>query len=692
MRRLLPVLLLACTGDPGAPAVDAPEGPTLLQRWCPAGDVEAQVDDALAQMSLDEKTDQLAGAASSPAGAGWRTPGVSRLGVPGLAMTDGPRGVAGYVGTATAFPVGMARGASWDPDLERRIGEAMGRETAAFGANVLLAPTMNILRHPRWGRAQETYGEDPHHMGVIATAFVQGVQSQGVMASAKHFAANSIEDTRFEVDVTADERTLREIYLPHFRRVVQEGLVGSVMSAYNKVNGDWCSESVFLLTQVLKEEWGFPGFVESDWAFGTHSTVAALEAGLDLEMPAPIWFGDRTRDAVIAGELDESVVDEAVRRLVRAQLCYGLEDPAPASRDAVESSEHLALAREAAARSAVLLRNDGTLPLDAGANIALLGPLADAENIGDTGSSAVQPSEIVTIAEGLDAALGPANVLRLGPPPWGPEDQALLDTVDAAVAVVGLTSSDEGESLLGAGDRDDYDLPATQVALLEELAAHTDRVVVVLEGGSAIGTTGWIDTADALLMAWYPGSQGGHGIADVLLGVTDASGRLPFAWAATDADLPTFDNVSTAVTYDRWHGYRHLDREGIAAAFPFGAGLSYATWETAEPTLSADTATSGDTVQVSLRVDNTGDRAGRHTVQLYATAPEAEPEAPAKVLRGFAQVDLEAGASEVVTLDLPVDELAHWEDAWRVTPGAWTLRLGTDADTLPHTLTLTVEP
>ncbi len=685
------LLLTGCATvlQPGTEIVEIDQA---LADWCPADTVglEERVAELVSQMTLDEKAAQMAGSGPTSSGA-WGTPGVPRLAVSGFRMVDGPRGVAGYAGPATAFPVGMARGATWDPELERRVGAAMGLEAAARGANVLLAPTINVLRHPRWGRAQETYGEDPLHLGVIAEGFVSGVQEH-VLASAKHFAANSIENTRFDVDVTVDERALREIYLPHFRRVVQHAHVASVMSAYNQVNSTYCGENEHLLRTVLKEDWGFLGFVESDWVLGVHSTVPSALAGLDLEMPGPVWFGDRLAAAVRNGEIDEAVLDEAVSRLVRAELCFVRDevvDPA-----VVQSAEHLALAREVAARSMVLLTNrELALPLpESVREIVVTGPLADVENIGDEGSSAVEPSEVITPLEGLTAALGEAAVHHVPGTTLPESERARIRAADAVVIVVGFTSADEGESFLSAGDRERMELTDAEEAHIREVSTLNSRTIVVLQGSGAVITEDWIDAPAAVLMSWYPGSQGGHGLADVLLGA-DPTGRLPVVFAVSEDDLPVFDPVSLEVTYDRWHGYRHLDRNGVSARFPFGFGLSYTTWEIEELALESAGVGPDDTVRARAELINTGSRVGRQTLQLYALAPagDVHDRAP-KELVAFAGATLQPGTSTTVDLSFGVGELARWEDGVGhvVDPGEYTLQLGTHADEVLATVTLTV--
>ncbi|MBT8470066.1 MAG: hypothetical protein KJN97_15075, partial [Deltaproteobacteria bacterium] len=314
-----------------------------------SSDLERRVDELVAQMTLEEKVAQMSGDSGVFLPAGdtlWNVPGVERLAVPSFKMADGPRGL-GPVEGATTFPVGMARSASWEPSVENRVGAAMGRELRAAGGNILLAPTINILRHPSWGRSQETYGEDVHLLSRMGVAFVQGVQ-ENALANPKHYAANSIEDTRFEVDVTIDERTLREIYLKHFRAAVLEGEAASVMSAYNSVNGQFCGENEHLIRDILKGDWGFDGFVLSDWIFGTQSTLGSALNGLDIEMPIARVYGEPLLTAVQDGDVPEPLIDDAVRRMVRKKLLYGLDQPSGLDESVIGNDEHLAVAREAA--------------------------------------------------------------------------------------------------------------------------------------------------------------------------------------------------------------------------------------------------------------------------------------------------------------------------------------------------------
>lgn len=620
---------------------------------------------------------------------------VDRLGVPGFAFSDGPRGV--VIGPATAFPVSMARGATWDLDLEERIGEAIGRELRAVGATLYGGVCVNVLRHPGWGRAQETYGEDPFHVGELGAALTRGVQRHA-MATVKHFACNSMENARFTVDVTVDGEALHDVYLPHFRRIVDEG-VACVMTAYNAVNGEWCGQHRTLLTDVLREQWGFDGFVISDWIFGLRDAGPSVRAGLDVEMPYRMIRAFGLDEALAAGECTEEEIDAAVTRVVATLLRFHpvLSQPRP-PRDVLACPEHRALAREAATKSIVLLRNEAVdgdrplLPLDAGVlrRVAVLGQLAAVRNLGDGGSSDVWAPEVVTPLDGLRAALGPdVEVVHAD------DDASIAVGADAVVVVVGCTKADEGEFIGGSGTRHLADLMpeadepevveayeallaadpwAEQIerpadpfgegsgfakggdrrslrlrpeheALIAAAAAANPNVVVALVAGSAVVIEGWDRSVPAIVQSWYAGMEGGHALADVLLGNAEPSGRLPFSVPADEAHLPDFDPDAAEVTYDAWHGYWKLERDGHAAAYPFGFGLSYTDLAIGEVAVERD----GTDAVASVTVANRGDRPGVEVVQGYVAAPGR----PAR-LAGFVRVALAPGEHQVVQLRLPV--------------------------------------
>jgi len=628
---------------------------------------------------------------------------VPRLGIPGLAFSDGPRGV--VVGHATAFPVSMARGATFDPALEERIGEAIGRELRAVGATFYGGVCVNLLRHPAWGRAQETYGEDPFHVGEMGAALTRGVQRHA-MACVKHFACNSMENARFKVDVTADERTLHEVYLPHFCRVVAAG-VASVMSAYNAVNGEWCGQNHTLLTDILRTEWGFDGFVISDFQFGLRDAVRSVHAGLDIEMPYVQQRAQHLPGAVAAGALAVADVDRTVERIVATLLRFHHVFRTPSDPAVLVCDAHRALAREAAQRSMVLLRNEaGLLPLDPARvrRVAVIGALAAAANIGDGGSSNVHPPTVVTPLDGLRAALPGVEILHHDGVESGDAAAAAAEA-DVAVVVVGYTHVDEGEYIDAAGvahlfhlfppmpdaatserlqqalarvrggtgmspggDRHTLTLRESHEGLIEAVAAANPRTIVVVMGGSAVVMERWRQRVPAILVLWYPGMEGGHALADVLLGRVSPGGRLPFAIPADPRHLPAFDRDASAVTYDLWHGQWQLDRDGHAAAYPFGFGLSYTTFARRAASVEGD----GPERVVHVTVTNTGARAGSEVVQVYGGLPGSRYERPVRRLLGFARVDLAAGESRRVAIPISLWTLAVREGGtWVLEPGRY---------------------
>jgi beta-glucosidase len=659
--------------------------------------VEDLISDILAEMSLAEKLNEMHGIGFLPLDGLWHTAENERLGIPGFRMVDGPRGVSAFAGTATAFPVGMARGATWDPPLEERVGEAIGREVRAKGGSVLLAPTINILRHPRWGRAQETYGEDPLHLGRMGVAFIRGAQRY-VVASAKHYALNNIENTRYWVNVSVDERTLREIYLPHFRMAVREGHVGSVMSAYNRVNGYYCSANFPLLSRILKDDWGFNGFVESDWFFGTWSSVESAMAGLDIEMPAPIFYGNLLFAAVAAGAVPEGTIDEAVRRILRVKYCFDLDtNPPEPDPEEVATEEHAALALEVARKAIVLLKNDGILPLDRESveSVVVVGKLADTPNHGDNGSSAVAPPYVITPLSGIRNRAGGVHVEYVAGNPLSEDDRAAIERADATVVVAGLTAAEEGEAIVvGKGDRVNLRLPAGQEQLIADVAELNGRTIVVLEGGSVITLETWLPRVEAVLMAWYPGQEGGNAIADVLFGDVNPSGRLPSTWPRSEGDLPAFMNDQSQVEYGYYHGYLHVDREGIEPRFPFGYGLSYTTFAYGNLTLSDETVPGDGALRVGVDVSNTGAVLGEEVVQLYVSCTGSRVDRPVRALKGFQKVLVEPGETRRVFFDLAAEDLAFYDveaEEWEVESISYTVHVGPLSRNLPLSATFAVD-
>ena len=643
----------------------------------------------------------------------WPAAAVERLGIPGLAFVDGPRG--SVVGPATCFPVSMARGATFDPDLEEAIGEAIGAEMRAVGATFTGAVCMNLLRHPAWGRAQETYGEDPHHVGSMAVAFTRGLQRY-VMACAKHFALNSMENARFSVDITCDDRALHEVYLPHFRRVAQAG-VAAFMSAYNSVNGTWCGDNADLLTAVLRDEWGWNGFVITDFIWGLRDPIGSVGAGCDIEMPFRQQRAQVLADAVGDGRLDEADVDRAATRVVTTLLCFGALLDATVDTTVLASRPHRELAHRAAVGSTVLLANRDALPIAPGSlrKVTVLGRLARMANLGDGGSSDVHPPAVVTPLDGLRDALVGVDVLH------DDEDPSLAGGADVTIVVVGCTRFDEGEFIdmattgellhlfppvgpetvgltapasagapgadsvtefTSGGDRRTLRLSSHDEALVAGAVAHaTGPVIVAVMGGSAI-VMPWLEDVDAVLQIWYPGMEGGRALADVIVGRAEPGGRLPFALPRDEADLVDFDPDATAVTYDLFHGQWHLDRTGRTAHRPFGFGLGYTTIVVTGATLI-------DQRRVEAEVTNSGRRDGSTVVFVFAGLPRSAFERPLRRLVGFRRVVVGPGASTRVTIPLDWSMLdIRAQGAWHTESGRYEVHVGTSATDLPVSLVL----
>jgi beta-glucosidase len=649
----------------------------------------------LADLTLEEKASLLDGADF------WRTQPVERLGIRGVMVTDGPHGLrkqaegADHLGLhgsvpATCFPPAAGLASTWDVELLGRVGAALGRECRAAEVSVLLGPGVNMKRSPLCGRNFEYFSEDPALAGDLAAALVNGIQSQGVGTSLKHFAANNQETDRMTVSAEVDERTLREIYLPAFERVVTQAQPWTVMCSYNRINGVYASENRWLLTEVLRDEWGYEGLVVSDWGAVSRRDVG-LAAGLDLEMPSSAGGGQRKiLDAVRAGELSEADVDLAVTRVLtlvdRAQ-------PALQTGQTFDVAAHHALAREAAAASAVLLKNEGgILPLDAqgGGTVAVIGEFARTPRFQGAGSSQVNPTQVDTTLDALRTALDEHREVTFAPgfaiesdvadPALVEEAVRTAASADVVVLFLGLPPSYESEGY----DRDHMDLPAHQVELLHAVADANPRLVVVLSNGSVVTVAPWQDRAQAVLEGWLLGQAGGSATADLLLGVLSPSGKLAETVPVRYEDNPTvgaFPGEHGRVRYGEGLliGYRWYDAHRIPVAYPFGHGLSYTTFEYTDLAVNVRKGGEQPEVDVTLTVTNTGDRAGKETVQVYVTDPAATVYRPEQELRGFAKVSLDPGQSTPVTLTLGPRAFAFWHDSvgrWVVEGGTFGVRVG----------------
>jgi beta-glucosidase len=676
--------------------------------------------DLVSQMTLDEKMHQMTGGGMAPMTLSMLIRGTmapvysganERLGIPPISFTDGPRGVTS--GRSTSFPAAIARAASWDIDLQRRVGDAIGREVRAAGANYWGGLCLNLLRHPSMGRAQETYGEDPWLTGELGLAILDAVQRHNVMACAKHFALNSMETARFKNDVLIDERTLREVYTPHFRKAAEHG-AATFMSAYNKVRGEWCGESRHLLTTMLRDDWGFSGFVTSDWAWGVYDGARGVHAGLDIEMPSGKVYGRRLKALVERGEVPLAEVDESVRRIVRTKLLFlTREDPQLYPPGLSGAPEHAALAREAAEKGMVLLKNDGSLlPLDKSSvrTIAVVGHLADADNTGDHGSSNVTPPYYTSALKGLRDYLGAGATVLHSDGADLAEVSRIAKDADAVVVVAGTRWDEVGEYVafpksmrpsgpaqkgrmrvklpflhpidMSGGDYVPLALRARDLAVIQAASSANKRCIVALVGGSVYTMEEWRNDVPAILMAWYFGMEGGHALARVLFGDVNPGGRMPLTTPKHESQLPFFDEYADSIEYGPYHGYTLFDKKGEEPAFPFGFGLSYTTYAYRNLRVATPRVAPDGQVEVAVDVTNTGPRAGEEVVQLYVGFEGSKVERPVKLLRAFTKLALAPGETKTVALAVTASELA-WYDVdrkvWEVEPMEYRLFVGSSS-------------
>jgi beta-glucosidase len=616
----------------------------------------------------------------------YQAGGNERLNIPAMRFFDGPRGLVS--GEATCFPVSMGRAASFDRDLEFRIGCAIGKEVRAAKGNYFGGVCINLLRFPAGGRAQEGYGEDSYLTGQMGCALMKGVQKNNVMACIKHYAVNNQENARFKINVEVDERVLRETYLAHFRECVDNG-AASVMGSYNKFRGDQACASPHLLTKVLKEDWGFKGFTISDFIWGVRNTEKSATAGLDIEMPAVRFYGKKLLKAVKDGIVPEKYIDESAFRVTRTVLKF---ETAPDSLSEYPASligcgEHISLALEAAEKSIVLMQNnESVLPFDKSTvkKVVVAGKLADRENIGDHGSSRVRPDYVVTPLEGLNSQYGSAIefIYDDGSDLTGLKED--IKKADAVIYIVGYDHDDEGEYVSNSkksagGDRKNLRLHQDESQLLQETGDLNKNSVAVLIGGSAILVEEWKDKVNAIIHAFYPGMEGGTAIAKVLFGDVNPGGKLPFTVAKDESQYPDFNIEATEATYDRYHGYIRLDHDGNKASFPFGFGLSYTQFT--QDSLSVETGI--DQVTASVKITNTGNRSGDQVVQLYIGFDNSSMEREHKLLKGFERISLNPGESKQVTLKCPFDKLKYYDpetDTWKLESMEYQVYMGSSSD------------
>ncbi|ELY95643.1 beta-glucosidase family protein [Natrialba taiwanensis] len=692
----------------------------------------------LEELTLAEKIRLVHGAADPDGTATGYVPGNDRLGIPPVTVVDGPLGVRAMGERATAFPASIALAASWNPELAREFGTAIGRETAAHDQDVLLGPGVNIIRTPTGGRNFEYYSEDPHLSARMGVGTIEGIQSAGVSATVKHYVANNQETNRYEVSADVSERALRELYLPAFRAAVEEGDVDAVMTAYNRVNGIYMSDHERLLSDVLKGEWDFDGLVVSDW-WGTRSTVDAARAGLDLEMPGvelteyfpemdadsfdddpnppngtssdfpPIpdvsaYFGEPLREAIESGEIDESILDDKVSRLLSMLESTGRQNvakcetgsPSDDSTGELDTPAHRELARDIAIEGTVLLTNDGVLPLSESDSVAVIGPNADAAKLGGGGSSEVSPFTETGPLAGIESRAADVSFER-GVNPIAESsffgDSELADANGSASAAE--TSIDDAVSAAASADcavviaqddateftdRDSIELPGRQNDLIDAVAEAAERTVVVLRTSGPVELP-WLDAVDAVLETWYPGQADGEALAAVLFGDADPGGRLPVTFGRSAADYPTADETAFPGTDDVaqyeegvFVGYRYFDDCDIEPLFPFGHGQSYATFEYDDVTVSE----TDDGCDVTVDLRNVGTRAGKAVVQVYVGKSAAPVPTPERELAGFESVELGAGDSATVPVSLAREAFAYYDEnsGWIVPDGSNTVHVG----------------
>ncbi|MCO5998985.1 glycoside hydrolase family 3 C-terminal domain-containing protein, partial [Actinoallomurus rhizosphaericola] len=658
--------------------------------------VSQRVAQVMAQMTQDQKITLLHGTGASSPYIG-NTAAIPSLCVPAMGLEDGPGGPGDGLGGVTQLPAPVAGAATFDTALEQQYGVVAGSEFAGKGADVALGPTLNIDRDPRWGRGFESFSEDPYLTGQMAVAQIKGVQSQGVMAQAKHAAVYNQETYRNGMSDNAivDTRTLQEIYLPGFQAAVGQGAAASVMCAYSVVNGKFACENPYLLNTALYQQAGFTGFVTSDWG-ALHSAAPAANAGMTQEMPGSAFFGDQLRQAVANGQVSQATLDTMVSRVLTQMFAFGLFDKTKTgSTGAVVTTDaHKATARQIAEEGTVLLKNNGVLPLSTSTTkkIAVIGADGGAgvASVGG-GSATVTSSGTVSPLTGIQNRAGSGATVQFeAADGTGGIDRAVTLAKSVDVPIVFATyPQNEGT------DNTSIDLPGQQNQLISSVAAANPKTIVVLHTGSAV-TMPWLNQVSGVLEGWYSGQEVGNALAAILFGDVSPSGRLPVTFPASLNDVPAHTTAQwpgngSQVQYSEGLdvGYRWYDAKNITPLFPFGYGLSYTTFSFSNLQVGA-LGSGGSTVTAT--VTNTGSRAGAEVAQLYVGDPAATGEPPHQ-LRGFQRVELQPGQSQTVRFTVTAHDLAHWDDTaggWTTTPGTYQILVGDSSRNLPLTGSITV--
>ncbi len=635
--------------------------------------------------------------------------------VPGYFFGDGPKGLIEH-GNWTFFPATLTRAASFDPELENRIGQVMSAEAEAAGINSIGAATANLLRNPKGGRAEESYGEDTYLSGVMGADLVKGIQASGkVIATAKHFALYSCEENRFNANILADERTMMEVYLPHFKRMVKEGHLKALMTSYNKINGEYASENKFLMKTVLRDYWGYEGLAVSDFVFGMYSTTGPIKVGMNMELPAKEYYKEEAiYKAIENGEITWDDIDALVLQILKVKLEVGQPKAHKVSNAVMK--QHTELARESEEKSIVMLKNDNILPYDINEvkNILLVGELAKHHNMGNEGYLGDYPQlRSINPLEGMKNYTKGKNIKVTYTDGKDKKELARLARLaDATIVCVGYTQLDEAEYLLDpegvpirgdmtfGGDRENMNLHQLDIDLINMTPRYCKNTTVVFFGAGTPVVSNWINNAPALLYAGYCGLEGGSALARIVFGDVNPSGKLPYSIFVNETDYPAFpynprrktedweiyskDYVDPyEFTYEYYLGYTLSDKENIPVSFPFGFGLSYTDFEINNISTDKTTYSEDETIIVKCQLKNTGNVKGAEVVQVYAGFENAQVERPYKVLKGFTKTELESGNTKTIEIQIPVKDLAYWDvesQTWKVEKIKYPIFVGNSSD------------
>ena len=699
-------------------------------------DHESEIDNIIKGMTLEEKIDMLHGKNM------FSSAGIPRLGIADIEYADGPFGIreemephswnSAHLTTdsATFFPTGSALAATWSTEWAYAYGRGMSREARLRGKDMILGPAINIQRIPTGGRTYEYLSEDPLLSGMLAIAYTKGAQEDGTAVCLKHYALNNQEDYRGFVDVRISDRAMHEIYLRPFEMAVREADAWGVMAAYNKVNGRWCSENTPLLTTILRQQWGFPGMVISDWG-GVHSTVDAVTSGMNVEMPGSRFFGNALLDSVKAGKVNEAVINQRVREILRVRLTVKPIDKTVANSKPVGNAEEMATALEVARRSIVLLKNETLLPIDTKRirNIAVIGENAVTKMaLGGVGAGVKTRCEITPL-EGLQQILGNSVKLTYAKgyksfdrdsrnkrqTPTQKADPQLMDEavkLAQAADLVIFFAGDNREVETEGSDRKSITLPSGQDELAEALAKANPKLITVIVSGGPVDVSTVSQVSGALVASWFNGSMGGQAIAEVLTGKISPSGKLPMTWPKKLEDVPAYatgtypqnvennnqGDIFVDLTRNRSNerrqqlianyaeedlvGYRWYDNKKVDVAYPFGFGLSYAKFQYSDLQVKAV----GEGLEVSFMFTNSSAIDAEEVVQVYVSRPNSTISHPVKELKGFQRVALKGGERQRVIVPLRRDDLCYWDEAtqdWKFESGTLTVLVGGSSDNLP---------